>query len=94
MLLGRVVGFYEATLRESPEALGCLTERGIGPAEVIDRFRLGHGNRTLGYRRAGKLLDVLSRIEGEMSGARRLTAGAFERAMAEAYELIGREESA
>ena len=49
-LLGQVIGYYHQTLRESPEALGYLEKRGLTHPELIDRFRLGYANRTLGYR--------------------------------------------
>lgn len=49
-LLERVVGFYAETLRESPEALEYLKRRGLGDPGLIERFRLGYANRTLGYR--------------------------------------------
>lgn len=48
--LQRVVGFYHATLKESPEALGYLRQRGLTHPELIDRFQLGYANRTLAYR--------------------------------------------
>ncbi|MDA8021155.1 MAG: CHC2 zinc finger domain-containing protein, partial [Thermoanaerobaculia bacterium] len=49
-LLGQVVDFYSETLLESPDALDYLRSRGIGQRELLDRFRLGYGNRTLGLR--------------------------------------------
>ncbi len=49
-LLGQVIGYYHQTLKESPEALGYLEKRGLTHPELIDRFRLGYANRTLGYR--------------------------------------------
>lgn len=58
-LLDRVVGFYTATLRESPEALEFLRQRRCGSAEAIERFRLGYANRTLGYR-----IPAANRAEG------------------------------
>jgi DNA primase len=48
--LQRVVGFYHATLKDSPEALAYLAARGLKSAELIDRFQLGVANRTLAYR--------------------------------------------
>lgn len=58
-LLDRVVGFYTATLRESPDALEFLRRRRCGSAEAIERFRLGYANRTLGYR-----IPAANRAEG------------------------------
>ena len=49
-LLHRVVDYYHATLKQSPDALAYLKKRGIDNAELIDRFKLGYANRTLGYR--------------------------------------------
>ncbi len=54
-LLERVVGFYAQTLRESPRALDYLAERGLSHRELVERFRLGYANRTLGYRLPGGL---------------------------------------
>jgi DNA primase len=48
--LAAVVGFYHDTLKASPAALDYLARRGLGDAELIDTFRLGYANRTLGYR--------------------------------------------
>jgi len=49
-LLGQVVDYYHETLKQSPEALAYLTARGLGDGELIDRFKLGYANRTLGLR--------------------------------------------
>lgn len=49
-LLGQVVDYYHATLKESPEALGYLEGRGLKHPELVERFRLGYANRTLGLR--------------------------------------------
>jgi DNA primase catalytic core len=48
-LLQEVVSYYNRTLKESPEALKYLESRGLHSSEMIDRFRLGFANRTLGY---------------------------------------------
>lgn len=48
--LKRVVQFYHATLKASPEALDYLMKRGIQHSEAIDHFQLGYANRTLAYR--------------------------------------------
>lgn len=49
-VLRQVVSFYHETLKESPEALAYLESRGLSQPELIERFRLGFANRTLGYR--------------------------------------------
>jgi len=48
-LLLQVVDYYSRTLKQSPEALKYLASRGLQSSEIIDRFRLGFANRTLGY---------------------------------------------
>jgi hypothetical protein len=53
-LLERVAGFYAQTLRESPEAQGYLQRRGLADGALLERFRLGFANRTLGYRLPAK----------------------------------------
>lgn len=50
VLLAQVIDYYHATLKQSPEALAYLEQRGIRSDEAIDRFRLGFANRTLGLR--------------------------------------------
>jgi DNA primase/energy-coupling factor transporter ATP-binding protein EcfA2 len=49
-LLAQVIGYYHDTLKQSPEALAYLEQRGIRSEEAIDRFQLGFANRTLGLR--------------------------------------------
>jgi DNA primase catalytic core len=49
-LLDQIVGFYHDNLKQSPEALAYLDQRGLGSMELIEHFRLGFANRTLGYR--------------------------------------------
>jgi len=54
LLLDQVIDFYHETLKGSPEALAYLEKRGLASMELIERFRLGHANRTLAYRLAPK----------------------------------------
>ena len=49
-LLAQVVDYYHATLKQSPEALAYLEQRGLAHPEVIEHFKLGFANRTLGLR--------------------------------------------
>ncbi len=49
-LLQQVIGYYHATLKQSPEALAYLQSRGLQHPELIDHFQLGFANRTLGLR--------------------------------------------
>jgi DNA primase catalytic core len=48
-LLEVVVSYYHKTLKESPEAQQYLLKRGLKSAEMVEHFRLGFANRTLGY---------------------------------------------
>ena len=48
-LLEAVVSYYHKTLKESPEAQQYLLKRGLKSAEMVEHFRLGFANRTLGY---------------------------------------------
>ena len=49
-MLEQVVSFYHETLKQSPEALRYLEARGLTNPELVDTFRLGYANRTLGLR--------------------------------------------
>jgi len=49
-LLNEVVGYYHTALKQTPEALAYLERRGLVHGELIDAFRLGYADRTLGYR--------------------------------------------
>src|SRR3990172_2550992 len=53
-LLDQVTGYYCRTLKESPEALAYLEERGLHSAELVVAFQLGYPKRTLGYRLPAK----------------------------------------
>jgi DNA primase catalytic core len=52
-LLSQVAAYYHETLKQSAEALAYLDKRGLRSDELIERFKLGYANRTLGYRLAG-----------------------------------------
>jgi DNA primase len=63
-LLLQVVSYYHKTLKQTPDALRYLEKRGLTQPEMIDRFKLGFANRTLGYR-----LPQSNRVTGaEMRG--------------------------
>ncbi len=49
-LLAQVVSYYHETLKNSPEALDYLKSRGLDHPELVERFKLGFANRTLGLR--------------------------------------------
>lgn len=49
-LLREVVDYYHETLQQSPEALAYLASRGLNDPALINHFKLGYANRTLGLR--------------------------------------------
>ena len=49
-LLNQVVDYYHRCLKTTPDALEYLKARGLNNSELIDTFRLGYANRTLGLR--------------------------------------------
>jgi DNA primase len=65
-LLERVVGFYAQTLKESPEAVAVLERRGLGDPALIEEFRLGYANRTLGYRLPAKNRKPGAKLRGKL----------------------------
>ncbi|MGH9967427.1 MAG: CHC2 zinc finger domain-containing protein, partial [Pyrinomonadaceae bacterium] len=68
-LLRQVIDYYHETLKESPAALSYLEKRGLGSAignEMIERFRLGYANRTLGYRLPSSLNVAGRQIRGRL----------------------------
>src|SRR5580658_8708504 len=48
-LLEAVVKHYHETLKNAPEAQQYLVKRGLESSEMVEQFRLGFANRTLGY---------------------------------------------
>ena len=49
-LLERVVSHYHVALKNSPAAQQYLVKRGLKSAEMVEHFRLGFADRSLGYR--------------------------------------------
>jgi DNA primase catalytic core len=49
-LLAETIGYYHERLKQSPEALAYLAKRGINDETMIERFKLGFADRTLGLR--------------------------------------------
>jgi DNA primase catalytic core len=60
-LLNQTAGYYHETLKQSPEALAYLKARGLDHPELVETFRLGFANRTLGLR-----LPEKTRKEGKL----------------------------
>jgi len=65
-LLVHVIDAYHATLKQSPEAQAYLAKRGLTHPEVIERFRLGFANRTLGYQLPGKQVKAGAELRGAL----------------------------
>jgi DNA primase catalytic core len=65
-LLNQVTTYYHETIKQSPEALAYLESRGLGNSELIDRFKLGYVNRTLGYRLPEKNRKAGAQVRGKL----------------------------
>lgn len=64
--LHQVIDYYHQTLKQSPEALDYLESRGLKSAELIDTFKLGFANRTLGYRLPEKNRKAGAEMRGKL----------------------------
>ena len=62
----QVLDYYHETLKQSPEALAYLQARGLHHPELIERFRLGYANRTLGYRLPNKAWKEGQEVRGRL----------------------------
>jgi DNA primase len=49
-LLAQTIDYYHQRLKESPEALAYLASRGLDHPQLVDEFKLGVADRTLGLR--------------------------------------------
>ena len=65
-LLRDVFDFYHETLKASPEAIAYLETRGLNSVALIDHFRLGYANRTLGYRLQGSRWKAGATLRGRL----------------------------
>jgi DNA primase catalytic core len=65
-LLLQTVDYYSRTLKQSPEAMKYLSARGLQSSEIIDRFKLGFANRTLGYRLPAKNRAAGAEMRGRL----------------------------
>jgi DNA primase catalytic core len=65
--LSQVVDYYHEQLKESPEALAYLEKRGLHSSEMVERFKLGFANRTLGYRLPAKNRKAGEELRGRLS---------------------------
>jgi len=64
--LQQVIDFYHETLKTCPEATQYLESRGLNDVELINTFKLGYANRTLGYRLPEKNRKAGAEIRGRL----------------------------
>lgn len=65
-LLREVVDYYHETLLQSPEAMEYLESRGLHDAELINHFKLGYVNRTLGLRLPQKSREAGTKLRTQL----------------------------
>jgi DNA primase catalytic core len=65
-VLHQVADYYHETLKKSPEAMKYLQSRGLTHPEMIEHFKLGFANRTLGYRLPEKNRKSGAEIRGRL----------------------------
>jgi len=65
-LLMQVVDYYHQALKQNPEALEYLNQRGLNHPELIDHFKLGVANRTLAYRLPSTTRKAGAEIRGRL----------------------------
>jgi DNA primase len=67
-LLNQVMNFYHETLKQSPEGLDYLQQRGLKNPEMIDHFKLGLANRSLCYRLPMRVCKAGDDIRAKLQG--------------------------
>ena len=65
-LLAETIGYYHERLKQSPEALAYLAKRGINDETLIERFKLGFADRSLGLRLPEKTRKAGSDIRAQL----------------------------
>ena len=65
-MLTRVTDYYHNTLKEAPEGLAYLQKRGLTHPELVETFKLGLSNRTLGYRLPAKNRKAGAQVRGQL----------------------------
>jgi DNA primase catalytic core len=71
-LLRQVIDFYHETLKTTAPVRDYLVARGLENSELVDRFKLGYANRTLGYR-----LPERNRKDGALLRERLVKVGIY-----------------
>lgn len=64
--LKNVIHFYHETLKQSPEVIEYLDSRGLNNNELINEFKLGYANRSLGYRLPEKNRQAGAELRGKL----------------------------
>jgi len=67
-----VVSYYHKMLKEKPDAQQYLVKRGLKSAEMVEHFRLGFSNRTLGYH-----MPASNRLAGAEQRGRLIELGIY-----------------
>ena len=65
-LLAQAIDHYHERLKDSPEALAYLERRGLKDAELIERFKLGFADRTLGLHLPEKTRKAGAEVRGRL----------------------------
>ena len=65
-LLAETIAYYQERLKQTPEALDYLARRGLNDPALIDHFRLGFADRTLGLRLPEKNRKAGAEIRGRL----------------------------
>ena len=61
-----VISYYHETFKQAPEAHEYLRSRGLDSRELIEHFKLGFANRTLGYRLPEKNRKAGAELRGKL----------------------------
>lgn len=64
--LKQVIDYYHETLKQSPEVHEYLASRGLDCSQLIERFKLGFANRTLGYHLPEKNRKAGAKLRGQL----------------------------
>jgi hypothetical protein len=65
-MLTRVTEYYHNILKDAPEGLAYLEKRGLTHPDLVDTFKLGLSNRTLGYRLPAKNRKAGADVRGQL----------------------------